>query len=49
MMHYVSFVNHRRDFVEEMCFKKSIVGRRLWRREVEEPELCRRMVAKPFQ
>ena len=22
MMHYVSYVNLRRDFVEEMCFKK---------------------------
>ena len=25
MMHYVSYVNLRRDFVEEMCFKKSIL------------------------
>ena len=25
MMHYVSYVNHRREFVEEMCFKQSIL------------------------
>ena len=25
MMHYVSYVNHHRDFVEKMCFKKWIL------------------------
>ena len=24
-MRYVSYVNHRREFVEEMCFKQSIL------------------------